>query len=64
MSDKSFKALVVEETDAKKYTRQILNQTVDDLPAGDVVVEVHYSSLNYKDALSASGNKGIFIVQR
>ena len=59
MSDKSFKALVVEETDDKKYTRQILNQTIDDLPPGDVVVEVHYSSLNYKDALSASGNKGV-----
>jgi putative YhdH/YhfP family quinone oxidoreductase len=59
MADKSFKALVVEETDDKKYTRQILDKTIDDLPAGDVVVEVHYSSLNYKDALSASGNKGV-----
>ena len=59
MTDKLFKALVVEETDDKKYTRQILDKTIDDLPAGDVVVEVHYSSLNYKDALSASGNKGV-----
>ena len=59
MADKSFKALVVEETDDKKYTRQILDKTIDDLPPGDVVVEVHYSSLNYKDALSASGNKGV-----
>ena len=59
MTDTSFKALVVEETDEKKYTRQILEKTIDDLPPGDVVVEVHYSSLNYKDALSASGNKGV-----
>ena len=59
MTDNVFKALVVEETDDKKYTRQILNKTIDDLPPGDVVVEVHYSSLNYKDALSASGNKGV-----
>jgi acrylyl-CoA reductase (NADPH) len=59
MTDKLFKALVVKETDDKKYTRQILNKTINDLPPGDVVVEVHYSSLNYKDALSASGNKGV-----
>jgi putative YhdH/YhfP family quinone oxidoreductase len=59
MTDKLFKALVVEEADDKKYMRQILNKTIDDLPPGDVVVEVHYSSLNYKDALSASGNKGV-----
>ncbi len=59
MTDELFKALVVEETNDKKYTRQILNKTIDDLPPGDVVVEVHYSSLNYKDALSASGNKGV-----
>jgi acrylyl-CoA reductase (NADPH) len=59
MTNKSFRALVVEETDDKKYTRKLLNKTIDDLPPGDVVVEVHYSSLNYKDALSASGNKGV-----
>lgn len=59
MADKSFKALVVTETDDKQYSRQILDKTIDDLPPGDVVVEVHYSSLNYKDALSASGNKGV-----
>ncbi len=59
MADKSFKALVVKETDNKQYSRQILERSIDDLPPGDVVVEVHYSSLNYKDALSASGNKGV-----
>ncbi|MFT5987403.1 MAG: acrylyl-CoA reductase (NADPH) [Marinobacter psychrophilus] len=30
-----------------------------DLPAGDVLIRVSHSSLNYKDALSASGNKGV-----
>lgn len=29
------------------------------LPEGDVLIEVVYSSVNYKDALSASGNKGV-----
>ena len=31
----------------------------EDLPEGEVLIEVKYSSLNYKDALSASGNKGV-----
>jgi len=30
-----------------------------DLPTGDVLIRVSHSSLNYKDALSASGNKGV-----
>jgi putative YhdH/YhfP family quinone oxidoreductase len=59
MEDKSFKALVVSETEDKQYVRQILSKRIDDLPQGDVVVQVHYSSLNYKDALSAIGNKGV-----
>jgi len=29
------------------------------LPGHDVLIRVHYSSLNYKDALSASGNPGV-----
>jgi acrylyl-CoA reductase (NADPH) len=59
MTAKTFKALVVSETADKQYRREILDRQVDDLPAGDVLVEVHYSSLNYKDALSASGNRGV-----
>ena len=30
-----------------------------DLPDGEVLIKVSHSSLNYKDALSASGNKGV-----
>lgn len=59
MADRTFKALVVWETEDKHYQREILTRQVDDLPPGDVLVKVHYSSLNYKDALSAIGNKGI-----
>lgn len=29
--------------------------TLDDLAAGEVIVKVHYSSVNYKDALAATG---------
>jgi alcohol dehydrogenase len=36
-----------------------LERSTDALPAGDVLVDVRYSSLNYKDALSATGNPGV-----
>ena len=59
MTAKTFNALVVTETEEKNFSREIKAKSVDDLPAGDVLVQVHYSSLNYKDALSASGNRGV-----
>ncbi|MDJ0783343.1 MAG: YhdH/YhfP family quinone oxidoreductase [Desulfosarcinaceae bacterium] len=57
----TFKALIVSEstTDTPKFERRIGTRQVADLPPGDVLIQVHYSSLNYKDALSASGNKGV-----
>jgi len=55
----TFDALWVEEQSDGSFTRSIVRRTTDDLPAGDVLVRVHYSSLNYKDALSASGNRGV-----
>ena len=55
----TFKAMVVSETADKTFIREIRQREVSDLPAGELVVEVKYSSLNYKDALSASGNKGV-----
>lgn len=54
-----YKALLVTETPAGKFERQIVERPIDDLPAGDVLVRVHYSALNYKDGLSATGHKGI-----
>ncbi len=54
----TFLAYRVEETEQGiKASWQTLND--DDLPAGDVLIDVAYSSVNYKDALSASGNKGV-----
>src|ERR1043166_9387814 len=55
----SFKAMVVTETDEKKFVREIKQKGLSELPAGELIVEVKYSSLNYKDALSASGNRGV-----
>jgi acrylyl-CoA reductase (NADPH) len=56
---KMFRAMVVEETENNQFTRKITEKSLEDLPRGDVLVKVHYSSLNYKDALSATGNKGV-----
>jgi putative YhdH/YhfP family quinone oxidoreductase len=42
-----------------QVVRAIEEKRIDDLPAGDVLIRVEYSSLNYKDALSATGHRGV-----
>lgn len=59
MENKKFRAYWVTEDAEKRYSQEIRERDIDDLPAGDVLVRVTYSSLNYKDALSASGAKGV-----
>src|SRR3989338_2790582 len=54
----TFRALRVSET-ANGIEQAIVERSIDDLPAGDVLIRVSHSSVNYKDALSASGNKGV-----
>lgn len=54
-----FKAFVVTEEENGTFTRTVTERTIDALPEGDLLVRVRYSSLNYKDGLSASGNKGV-----
>ena len=56
---KSYRALVVEEVGVGRFSRQILDRSTDDLPAGEVLIRVCFSSLNYKDGLSAVGHKGV-----
>ena len=53
-----FKALVSSEID-KKFISEVKTRKIEDLPEGKVLIKVNFSSLNYKDALSASGNKGV-----
>jgi acrylyl-CoA reductase (NADPH) len=50
----TFKALVLTRNNGK-VEQQIRQLTVDDLPGGDVLVAVKYSSLNYKDCLAVAG---------
>jgi putative YhdH/YhfP family quinone oxidoreductase len=59
MENKNFKALQITENAEKQYIREIIQRQISDLPAGEVLVRVHYSALNYKDALSSVGNKGV-----
>ena len=54
-----FKALVVTETADGKFLKEFKERSIEDLPVGEVLVKVCYSALNYKDALSSIGNKGI-----
>lgn len=54
-----FKALLVEQPEKKVFTRAIVTRRLSDLPEGELVVKVHYSSLNFKDALSSVGNPGV-----
>lgn len=53
-----FKAVRIFEED-KKYISKIVERELAELPEGEVVIKVLYSSLNYKDALSSKGNKGV-----
>lgn len=50
----SFKALLIEEVDGK-VTHRFADLTQADLDAGEVLIRVAYSSVNYKDALAATG---------
>lgn len=43
----------------KKISSELKEITLDDLPAGDVAVNVAYSTLNYKDGLAVSGTAPI-----
>ena len=56
---KTYPALVALENQERTFVQELQEKSIDDLPAGEVLIRVHYSSLNYKDALSATGHKGV-----
>src|SRR5450756_2690285 len=51
---KTFSAYRIFEQDGKSAGR-FVELTLDDLDPGEVVIQAHYSSVNYKDALAATG---------
>ncbi len=55
---KTFKALESTKTD-QGNTLSIIEKSIDDLPEGELLIKVKFSSLNYKDALSATGAPGV-----
>lgn len=59
METERFKALIVEETAPRQFSRRIGERCIADLPPGELLIRVVWSSLNYKDALSATGNPGV-----
>jgi putative YhdH/YhfP family quinone oxidoreductase len=49
---------ITEESDGT-FKSQVIQRNTGDLTQNGVLIKVAYSSLNYKDALSATGNKGV-----
>jgi alcohol dehydrogenase len=54
----NYRAIRINEIDGTFHCA-VETLSIDQLPPGDVLIQVHYSSLNYKDALSAQGHRGI-----
>ena len=54
----TFNAFVIDEIE-DQFKSSIKSLPIPELHDGCVLIDVLYSSLNYKDALSASGNKGV-----
>ncbi|QJD95024.1 YhdH/YhfP family quinone oxidoreductase [Mucilaginibacter robiniae] len=53
-----FNALLITEQDGM-YVKEIKQVNTNQLPDNDLLIRVKYSSINFKDALSATGNKGV-----
>jgi putative YhdH/YhfP family quinone oxidoreductase len=50
--------LVTKDADGKIHA-EVAQRRLSELPAGDTLIRVAYSSLNYKDALAATGHPGV-----
>ena len=53
-----FRAFRVEKDDSG-FSRSVVEREEGDLPEGELLIDVKYSSLNFKDGLSATGNPGV-----
>ena len=54
-----FQCYLVERDTAGAVHGGLSRRPLAELPAGDVLIRVAYSSLNYKDALAAAGHQGV-----
>jgi putative YhdH/YhfP family quinone oxidoreductase len=54
-----YKAFVARENADGTFSQAVESKKISELPENEVLIKVKYAALNYKDALSASGHKGI-----
>ena len=59
MLPETFRCFLVSKDAGGRITAEIARRPLDELPAGDVLIRVAYSSLNYKDALAVTGHPGV-----
>lgn len=59
MTADRFPCFLVTKDSAGKISAAIAEAALDDLPPGEVLIRVRHSSLNYKDALAATGHPGV-----
>ena len=52
MIPETFRAMIVHSASETDHERRIAEKFIRDLPAGDVLIQVVYSSLNYNPDLS------------
>lgn len=55
MTSKPFKAFIVDKTE-ESFSAEVKEVSLNDLPSGNVIVKVAYSSVNYKDGLASIPN--------
>ncbi|SFP32111.1 acryloyl-CoA reductase [Salibacterium halotolerans] len=55
----SFEALVVDKADDGNVSREVRKLTFDDLPEGEVLIKVKYSSVNFKDGMATISDNNI-----
>lgn len=55
----TYRAFRVTKQEDGSFAQSIEELETDALPHGELLVDVHFSSLNYKDALSATGSPGV-----
>jgi acrylyl-CoA reductase (NADPH) len=59
MNETKFSCFLVEKDTAGNIRRGLAERSIDDLPPGEVLVRVVWSSLNYKDALACQAHPGV-----
>ena len=59
MNDSDLGSFVVARDEAGAIRRGMARRAISDLPAGEVLIRVQFSSLNYKDALACEAHPGI-----